>query len=69
MLEGPEHSVRGLYRTIERDLRHEHCTLIMEERLRAPEERRFFEWGMRQADFTGERFGMGTRAPLPCLDP
>ena len=65
MLEGPEHSVRGLFRTIERDLRHEHCTLIMEERLRAPEERRFFELGMRQANFLGEHCAGCKPAPLP----
>ena len=52
VLEGPEPAVRALFRTIERDLRHEHCTLIMEERLLTEGQRRFFEWGMRQADFT-----------------
>jgi hypothetical protein len=50
VLEGPTRTVRELYAKIDRDLRHDHCTIISEEPIPAGT-RRYPEWGMSQTDF------------------
>jgi len=45
VLEGPDGAVRALYSTIERDLRHEHVSLISDETI-AADARRYAQWGM-----------------------
>lgn len=52
VLEGPAHLVRGLARTIGRDVRHRDMRILMEEPI---EERQFEDWTMGYRSLQGER--------------
>ena len=58
VLEGPRAVVQTLYKTIQLDLRHEHCTLLSVDEIDASA-RQYSRWGMHQADITQLRQKLG----------
>ena len=64
VLEGPPDAVRALFNTISKDLRHENCVMLSDERVG---ERSYSDWGMVQGelvDWTEMNSGEWTGEPL-----